>query len=119
MRDDIKVYIASPYRKGWMPTMVRNQIMVANILLDKGFNPFVPLMAHYMEIVHPRTETEWLKMDLVYVKVCDAVLRLRPKDENGVEIPSYGADKECETARENGIPVFESVEELTEYFKEK
>lgn len=117
MKEEIKVYVASPYTLGWMPTMIKIQMDVSNELMDLGFCPFVPLLAHFLEIYNPRTEEDWLRTDLAYLKVSDAVLRLRPKDKDGNEIPSAGADLECKTARENNIPVFESIEELVEYFK--
>lgn len=119
MKKEIKVYIASPYTLGWMPTMIKVQMDAANELMDLGFCPFVPLLAHFLEIYNPRTEEDWMRTDLAYLKQSDAVLRLRPKDNEGNEVPSRGADLECKTAREYNIPIFESIDEIYEYFKDK
>jgi hypothetical protein len=48
-----------------------------------------------------------LKLDFVYLKICNAVLRLRPVDKNGKEIYSSGADQEVELAIKEGIPASE------------
>ena len=114
---EIKVYIASPYSHGWMPTNIKRQFDVAKILMDDGYWPYTPLLTHFMELYTHREEAEWLGLDFVYLKTCDAVLRLKPADENGVEIPSNGADQECSLARKHHIPVFYSIEDLNDYFK--
>jgi hypothetical protein len=114
---EIRVYIASPYTNGWMPTMVKLQLDMAQNLLDEGYFPYPPLLNHFQEIYSNRTEHEWLKLDFVFLKVCDAVLRLFPLDKDGKEIPSSGADQEIELAIKEGIPVFYSIEELNDYFK--
>ena len=114
---EIKVYIASPYSHGWMPTNLRLQFDTANELIDHGYYPYVPLLTHFMELYTHRTEQHWLKQDFVFLKTCDAVLRLKPVDENGKEIPSTGADQEVALALKEGIPVFYSIEELNDYYK--
>jgi hypothetical protein len=114
---DIKVYIASPYTKGWMPDNVRRQITIGDELLDLGYKPYIPLLTHFMELYKHRDEREYLDLDIVFLSVCDAVLRIKPLDENGIEIPSAGADEEEAKAKELGIPVFYSVADLNDYFK--
>jgi len=115
--EEIKVYIASPYSNGWMPTNIRRQFDAAGELINLGFFPYVPLLTHFMELYTHRTEAHWLQQDFVFLKVCDAVLRLKPVDEMGIEIPSLGADLEETLAMENGIPIFYSIEDLNDYFK--
>lgn len=114
---EIKVYIASPYTNGWMPTNVKRQIEAGNQLMDWGYFPYIPLLAHFLEIYLNRPEEDWLNLDLVFLKTCDAVLRLKPTDKDGNEINSPGADLEEETARENLIPVFYNLEHLNVHFK--
>ena len=46
----IKVYIASPYTNYNPRKSVDAQIVAANSLIDHGFNPFVPLLSHYLHI---------------------------------------------------------------------
>ena len=114
----VRVYVASPYTNGWMPENVKRQMDVGNELMDMGFYPFVPLLYHFMEIYYARKDTDWVEFDLAFLEVCDAVLRLKPVDENGVEIESTGSDREEARARELGIPVFYSVSDLRDYFSE-
>lgn len=113
----IKVYIASPYTNGWAATNVRRQLQAKHILLDNGFCPFAPLENHYAEIFQHRPEHEWFEWDLEWLKVCDILVRIRPSDKDGNEIPSRGSDQEVETAIENNIEVyqFKTLEELKEW----
>jgi hypothetical protein len=101
-----KIYIASPYTIGWQNDNVKRQIDAAHLLMDKGFAPYTPLLTHFQAMVHPRPESDWLKLDLEYLKICDAVFRIIPRDDKGNIIPSSGADLEEKTAKENNIPVF-------------
>lgn len=107
----IKVYIASPYTLGDVAVNVKQQLDMVDILMDKGFVPFAPLYSHFQHMAHPRPYTDWIKMDLEWVGVCDCLLRLPGK--------SSGADGEVEHAIKLEIPVFHSVEELVNYFKKK
>ncbi len=100
------VYIASPYTIGEAGTNVHRQIVAANILLDHEISPVVPLLNHFMQIVQPRPEEEWMQMDLAIVPKCDALLRLP-----GV---SSGASREQKLALEHGIPVYTSIADLLE-----
>jgi len=54
------------------------------------------------------TYDTWLDCDLPWVEVCDAVLRLPGE--------SAGADRECNHARSKDIPVYDSVDELLDWF---
>lgn len=114
-----KVYIASPYSIGKQSTNVRRQIDAGNILMDLGYFPYVPLLMHFQEIIHHRPEHEWLSLDFCWLKTCDIMVRLRPLDTEGKEIPSLGADMEEELANTNNIPVydFNTLEEMKEYFE--
>lgn len=117
--EEIKIYIASPYTKGWMPTNVRLQLETADKLIDLGYIPYTPLLTHFQEIYSSKSEHVWLKIDFAFLKACDAVLRLKPIGSDGKEIPSVGADQEEELAKKEGIPVFYSIEDLNNYFKAK
>jgi hypothetical protein len=114
---EIKVYIASPYTNGWMPSNVKLQLDTSNELMDLGYFPYTPLLAHFQEIYNPRSENDWLKLDFVFLKTCDAILRLQNFDRNKELIPSPGADKEEELAKKCGIPVFHSIINLNDHFK--
>ncbi len=106
----IKVYIASPYTKGDVAVNVRTQLEMANKLMDLGFAPFAPLYSHFQHMAFPRPYEDLIKIDLEWVKVCDAVLRLPGE--------SKGADGEVLYATDLNIPVFYTVEELIEWNKQ-
>jgi len=116
MNKEVKIYIASPYTNGDTATNVRRQLEMADKLLNLGYFPYTPLLTHFQHMYSPRNEHEWLELDFVYLKVCDAVLRLKPI-VNGKEITSTGADMEEEVANENNIPVFYDLGELNVFFK--
>jgi hypothetical protein len=103
-----KIFIASPYSIGNQEGNVLVSMRAANRILEEGLIPFVPLLSHYWHIQFPKEYEEWCRYDLEWLKSCDALLRLP-----GV---SKGADNEVFTARELGIPVFVSMEELFEYY---
>jgi len=104
----VKVYIASPYTLGDVAVNVKRQIDCADELRNYGFAPFAPLYSHFQHMAHPRPYSDWVKIDLEWVKVCDALLRL--------EGESKGADGEVDFARENNIPVFYSIDALKTFY---
>ena len=105
----IKVYIASPYTKGDVAVNVKVQLDCADELITLGFAPFAPLYSHFQHMAHPRPYSDWIEIDLEWVKVCDCLLRL--------EGDSSGADGEVKYANELGIPVFYSIAELVNFYK--
>lgn len=103
-----KVYISSPYTLGDKEENVKVQLQCGLELLDSGFTPYIPLVAHYMDLVSPRDYDTWLAYCFEWVGVCDILLRLP-----GV---SSGADAEVDFAEKHGIPVVYSIEELKNYY---
>jgi len=108
MKKNITVYIASPYTVGDVALNVRRQIDCADELMNLGFIPFAPLYSHFQHMIHPRSYEDWMRIDLVWVAKCDAVLRLCGE--------SKGARIEVCEAKELGIPVFYSIEALNNYY---
>lgn len=102
------VYIASPYTKGDVAVNVKVQIDMFDKLMTIGFAPFAPLYSHFQHMTHPRPYQDWIEIDLVWVEVCDCVLRL-PGD-------SSGADGEVEYAKKLNKPVFYSIKELLSHY---
>lgn len=102
--DMTRVYIASPYTLGDVSMNVKVQHDAQEELMNLGYMPIMPLLSHYQHIVHPRHYEDWFRLDLEMIKGVDAVLRLPGE--------SSGADREEEFAKERGIPVFYSIEEL-------
>jgi len=123
MSKKAKVYIASPYTRGRQADNVRRQVEAKHILLDHGYVPFAPLLNHYAEIYRHREEEEWFQWDIEWLLVCDVLVRITAYDENGIEVPSIGADEEVKIAMENDIPVYvvHSIDDLKNWcikFKE-
>lgn len=91
------IYISSPYSKGDICENVRNQMQIADLLIDAGYAPIIPLLFHYQHLSYPQSYETWLDVDLAQVRKCDAVIRL--------EGESSGADAEVGEAMRNDIPV--------------
>lgn len=104
----IKVYIASPYTLGDVGENVKVQIDAADYLMDNGFAPYTPLLAHFQHIVHPRHYDDWLELCLEWLPMCDCIIRLPGE--------SKGADIEVGIAKEKGIPVFYSLDEVCLFY---
>ena len=94
------VFIASPYTLG----DVGESVEVANKLMDNGYTPFTPLLYHFHHVIFPRPYEDWIKLDLEWLSKCDCLLRLPGE--------SSGADGEVKFAKESGIPIYYSIEEL-------
>ena len=103
-KEMVRVYIASPYTVGDQALNVRRQIDCFQDLADQGFAPFVPLATHFIHMIHPRSYEDWMSYDFEWIQQCDCVLRL-----DGV---SLGADREVEFAKNLGIPVYYSIDEI-------
>jgi|GEM_PF-1130927 len=98
MPSDLHIYIAGPYTKGDTARNIRVMLDAAQWVVDIGAHPFVPLLSHFWEMVHPNPYEVWMRWCLSWVRRCDAVLRLPGE--------SSGADREVALAEELGIPVF-------------
>jgi hypothetical protein len=103
-----KVYIASPYSCGGTAVNVRRQIESAHELYQQGFTCHVPLLSHFEHMLFPKPYEFWLKNDLEWINVCDCMLRL-PGD-------SIGADIEVSEFSKSGKPIFNSVEEVVNFY---
>ena len=99
-----KVFIASPYTAGDLAVNVKTQIDMADKLMNLGYFPYTPLLSHFLHMANPRPYHNWTELDIVYLKICDCVLRLPGE--------SPGADNEVKIANELGIPVYYSIEGL-------
>ncbi len=123
-----RIYIAGPITKGDLVDNINQASQTFERLTLAGLNPFCPHWScfsgpatrevittddggQYAAVVAPAgaqptslTHADWLRVDLAYVAVCDAVFRLPGE--------SKGADQETAFARENRIPVFEDETEL-------
>lgn len=101
----LKIYISAPYTKGDVALNVRRAIKAADELLEKGHYPYIPHLTHFWHLVSPHDWDVWLEIDLAYLPSCDAVLRLDGE--------SKGADIEVGAAEQSGIPIYYSLEEIS------
>ena len=100
----MRIYISAPYSKGDIALNVRNAILAGDKLLEMGHIPFVPHLTHFWHYISPKSYNTWLQIDMDWLKICDAVLRLPGE--------SIGADHEVNWAYLNGKPVYYNLEDL-------
>lgn len=101
------IFISSPFSEGDQRFNIERQNEAANVLMNEGYAPLAPLLlGDAMERMQSRTWEEWMECCLAWVAKCDAVLRLEGQSE--------GADLEVAEARRLGIPVYFSIEALTQ-----
>lgn len=121
-----RVYIAGPISRGDLADNVNRATRAFIDLAKAGLAPFCPQWSVYARddayridrkhepvqrvlcygSAQPNelTHDDWLAVDIPWLLAADAVVRLPGE--------SVGADRECTAARQQGIPVFGSVEEV-------
>lgn len=104
-----KIYIAGPYTLGDVAQNVANAMWAADRIISLGHCPFIPHLFHFQHMAHQQSYEKWLALDLEYLRICDAILRLQGN--------SYGADIEINTAKDQGIPIFYSIDDIKKYLK--
>lgn len=104
-----RCYIAGPLTRGNVAVNEYLAVQAAERLRKAGFAPFCPhLFVEWEKIAPGATYEEWLAIDLAWLEVSDAVLRLPGE--------SPGADRETAFAVSRGIPVFTDEMELVRHF---
>ena len=103
-----KIYIAGPYTLGDVAQNVKNAMDTANDLIMHGFAPYCPHLTHFLHMNHWQPYEKWLELDLAYLPLCDAIIRLPGQ--------SSGADKEVRRGLELNIPVFYDLDNLVKWF---
>jgi len=99
------VYIAGPYTEGVWEYNLRNVIDTAEAVYNAGHVPFIPhTMTTLWALLHPKQKESWLEIDLRILEECDTLIRLDGESE--------GAEVEVDFAQENGIDVYEGVNEF-------
>ena len=104
MRNKLRVYIAAPYTLPDPCININAVLKVANHLLNSGYAVYTPHLTHFQHIYNPRPKKDWLELDKEFLKVCDVVWRLPGT--------SKGADEEVKLAKELGIPVVTTIDQL-------
>lgn len=105
----IKVFISSPYTLGDQGRNVKIQMDCADELIKMGCSPFIPLLFHFQDMIHPLEYDVWLKLTIDWMEVCDVILRLPGE--------SKGADAEVERAKEMKKRVFYNMEDLNNWLE--
>lgn|SRR3990167_427647 len=92
-----RIFLSGPYTHGDVAVNVRTAIEAASKLTDAGYIVYLPHLSHFWHLLCPRPYEDWLKLDLAWLELCDAIVRL-----DGY---SPGADGEIEEAKRRGILV--------------
>ncbi len=106
-----KVYIAGPYTKPDPCINTKKAIVIADMLLELGFVPFIPHLSHFWHTISPKEYDKWIEYDLEWLKCCDVMFVIEG-DSEGVKIE----ERECSL---RGIPKFNSFSHLLEWRKGK
>ena len=104
-----RIYIAGPYTRGGQATHVRNALLTADCLFNRGAVPFVPHLSHFWDMLTPHPYDAWTEYDLEWLRACDALFRLPGE--------SAGADREEAEAVRLGLPVLRSLREADAFLK--
>jgi|GEM_PF-825467 len=97
----MKIYVAGAYSKGDVAENVRTAIHEGDYVARLGHVPFIPHLTHFWHMLIPHDYEFWMSQDEQWLLSCDAILRLKGE--------SAGADREVETAKKLGLPVYTSV----------
>lgn len=101
----MKIYVAGPYTKGDVVENVRAAVIAGDEIFKKGHIAFIPHLTHLWHMIRPHPWEDWLRMDLEWLKVCDALLRI-PGD-------SPGADRELDEALALGLVVYYDIDAIS------
>ena len=101
-----RVYVAGPLTLGDRLANVEAACIAGRELIERGYAPMVPHLSHHIDPVDALGHATWIDVDLAWVAVSDAVLRMPGE--------SIGADQEVAFARQRGVPVFQSIAALIE-----
>ena len=107
----LKIYIAGPYTAHTKDEVVANvkaAIDAGLELFARGHFPYVPHLTHYVderanELGVALAWEDYIKWDLPWLEVCDALLYLRK---------SRGADLELEEAKKMGKQIFFTTKDV-------
>ena len=101
-----KIYIAVPMSLGDRIENLSIGLRAYRSLLGAGYAPMCPSLNFFMHPFADITHSQWLEVDLPWVKSADGLLRIQGE--------SKGADLEVKTAVQFDIPVFYSLDSLYE-----
>jgi hypothetical protein len=109
----MRIYVAGPYDpKQAKSTHDAPRIAHQNVqkaaeiglaLWKMGHNPYVPHFGHYLNIISDEDLTGFMGRDFEWLDACDALYFIAP---------SNGANRELERAKQRGMPIFYSLEQV-------
>lgn len=103
-----RVYVSGPMSQGDRIEHLCDALNAMRQLIRLGVAPLCPQLSFLVSGLLPNVEwREWMEIDLAWVRVADAVLRLPGE--------SRGADIECEVARLKGLPVFTQTTDVAKW----
>lgn len=104
-------YLAGPITSDPHGHMAEAAQISASLTAMYGVELFTPQASVALEEIHARKPDEWLRLDGCIIARCDFLYRLP-----GV---SNGADAEVQLAREVGIPVFFTTDQLAKWLTDR
>ena len=104
-----RIYISGPITRGDPIHNFHQAVSAQMELIQAGLAPLNPMLTMMMPGERMVRHHEWMEIDLPWVAVADAVLRLPGESE--------GADAEVAAAMDRGIPVLYSVDQVVGYIK--
>ena len=107
MPKKLMVYIAGPYSHPDPVENTHRAIKVAEDLIARGFLPIIPHQSMLWQLVSPHPIRFWYDYDLDILERCDILYRIPGE--------SKGADAEVKYAKDKGIPVCETIEQLLNF----
>lgn len=106
-----RVYVAGPYSDGdtlsdeLREEMAEIAIAAGDLLLDKGYAPFVPHLTHYWHRLLPHDYNEWLAYCMEWMRPCHCALFLPGKSSGAEEERVWATGKLL-------IPIFDCINKL-------
>ena len=101
---DVKIYVAGPYTRGDVAKNVKEAIETGDALAQLGHFVFIPHLSHFWHLLTPHEYDFWMKQDMAWLEICDAVFRF--------EGESKGADIEVDYAVRNKKPVYYKLDDV-------
>lgn len=98
------IYVSGPYTNGDQALNVYNAVRAALDIIKWGHAPYVPHLSHFIHCMSPQPYETWMRVDLAWVQVCQALVRLP-----GL---SPGGDREVIHAIDHGVDVCYGMEDL-------
>jgi hypothetical protein len=105
----IKIFVSGPYTNGDVGRNVKSAMDATNELIERGYAPYCPHLTHFLHINNWQPYEKWLALDIQYLDICDALLRIPGE--------SFGADKEVDFAVKKGIPVFFNIDQVDDFYR--